>query len=574
MAVLKHQKNARRVPLRPILNSCRAILRSSHFGTKRGSFVLAFFLAFLLALSSPAQDSCKSVLSAAGPEAGVRTEITDLDSFGKAMSEGLLLRPEQADLFEVYRQVFFGDSNVGVGGKNLKSVNDILQKYPGLEKPLFPEFLISSIEKVYETPEPLAKFIKSQLATAGQVRSNLFQIEANLGYWKKLLDYQDPALPQGLTKDQQKQFQKRSQARFLSYLNRIISKTNRELLADLKSEGISYSEKTKALFKTLHVLESWMSQKQRNTQALRQALVDLVYTVGYGNRATVALMKSPNAMDKIQGLTQLWSEADGLAEDLGYKNHFAELKEKTRIDFPTGLSKNEDPVDLIKKFEQQVLQSPFTTKPSSSIRVRSLSIQESPFRSCLGQDCSTRTYFDKALDPNYIYFTMTDSNHRSNGHATVVLGTASRAHSGTSEKVAFLDKLQNIPTQRIEPFLAAIDQSLKTQGYRLALPMDLGKYVSGHGGLSNMDVITDYVQMHTMPRLNQVLSAFTPHPHSYRFKNSYSRADQRLEVRLFEPSPSSADVMIRQGERRAPYPAPETLSRASSEFSSIFALRA
>lgn len=81
--------------------------------------------------------------------------------------------------------------------------------------------------------------------------SNLFQIEANLGYWKKVLDYQETKMPENLSKEQQKEYQKKSKERFITYLNRIISKSNRDLLADIKNENTTYTNKTKALFKTM-----------------------------------------------------------------------------------------------------------------------------------------------------------------------------------------------------------------------------------------------------------------------------------------------------------------------------------
>lgn len=516
-----------------------------------------------------------------------KTQITGLNSLGKAMTEGMLLNPHQGDIFEVYRKLFMGEPSTEVAGKTLKSVTDILAKHSDLKKQHFPEYIISTVEKIYQTPDSLDKFVKSQISTAGQVRNNLFQIaivksdmtmlpeqekkstfktNANIEYWKRILDYKDQELPGNLkplnlgknSTEQEKSkardinkaradFQFQSQQRFIKYLNRIINKSNRELLADLKSDNTAYYQKAKALFETLKYVESWMSKKGRNTQAIRQAMYDLVFTIGYGNRATLELLKSTNGLEKVEGLQKLWNEADSLAEDLKYPGHLTELKEKLQIDFPTGLSKNEDFTKIIQNFEQEVLKSPFTTKPTDSVRVRSLSIQESPFRSCLGADCSTRTYFDKALDPNYIYFTITDSNHHSSGHATVVLGTATNKKTGEIEQVAFLDKLQNIPNQQIELFLDAVNSSLQENGYQLAIPTYLGKDIRGHGGLSNMDVITDFVQMNIMPRLDQILTSFNPHAHQYKFENGYSRGNQKLEVRIFNPKTLDENTEIRPG---------------------------
>ncbi|MCB0370255.1 MAG: hypothetical protein KDD45_12740, partial [Bdellovibrionales bacterium] len=75
-------------------------------------------------------------------------EVSDLKSFGQAMTEGMLLNAEQADLFEVYRKIYFGDPNTSVNNETLKSVTAILKKYPDLQKPHFREYEISTVEKV------------------------------------------------------------------------------------------------------------------------------------------------------------------------------------------------------------------------------------------------------------------------------------------------------------------------------------------------------------------------------------------------------------------------------------------
>jgi formylglycine-generating enzyme required for sulfatase activity len=477
-------------------------------------------------------------------EAPKQVEVTDLKTFGHAMTEGMLLTPSQADLFDVYRKIYFGDPNTSVGNETLKSVTDILKKHPDLQKPPFREYEISTVEKVYETPEALAKYLKSQTQTAGHVRSNLLQIEANLGFWKKLLDYQDQPLPEGLTKDQQKEFQRKSKERFETYLNRMISKTNRDLLSDLKNDKEDYQKKAKALFTTLKYIESWMDKKNRNTQVIRQAMVDLVHTVGFGNQATQILLKSKNAIDRIEGLKKVLDERDAVAMDLGFGGHFQELQVNLKVEFPTGLSKNENPSQNIQKLEKDVLAGQYTTKPTETIRVRSLSIQEAPFRSCLGgSDCSTRTYFSKALDPNYNYFTMTDSGFNSSGHVTVVLGEAKNPTTGQMEKVAFIDKLQNVPNQQIPSFLQAVSQSLAEKGYKLGVPEDVGD----HNGMSNMDTTRHYVANEIVPKLSKKLTAFVPHPNQYDFKNTYSRAYNKLNVKIYEPVSHDAETEIRPG---------------------------
>ncbi|MBK7963830.1 MAG: ankyrin repeat domain-containing protein [Bdellovibrionales bacterium] len=522
--------------------------------------LLLFFQIIFHAGAANAALTCAQIFS----EAPKQVEVRDLKTFGQAMTEGMLLQPGQADLFDVYRKIYFGDPNTSVNNETLKSVTDIQKKHPELQKPNFREFEISTVEKVYETPESLAKHLKSQIQTAGEVRNNLLQIEANLGFWKKILDYQDAEMPDAIKQMQSKlgkdslasdkeayrtaksTFESTVKKRFETYLNRMISKANRELLADLKNDKEDYQKKAKALFTTLKYIQEWMDKKGRNTQAIRQAMVDLVHTVGFGNQATQVLLKSKNALDRIEGLKKILDERDAMAMELtGEKQwHFPELQASLKIEFPTGLSKNENPNQSIQRIEQEVLAGRFTTKPTETVRVRSLSIQESPFRSCLGgSDCSTRTYFSKALDPNYNYFTMTDSNFNSSGHVTVVLGEAKNPATGQMEKVAFIDKLQNVPNQQIPSFLQAVSMSLADRGYKLGVPEDVGD----NNGMSNMDTTRHFVANEIVPKLSQKLTTFVPHPNQYDFKNTYSRAYNKLAVKIYEPTAIDADTEIRPG---------------------------
>ena len=561
-----------------VFDICRTFFGMSHNETLL-KYSLLIMTVFITSTVS-AQQSCQDLFQ---PQANKRIHIEDLNSLSQAMSSGMLLRPEQAEIFELYKKISFGDPNADVGSKTLTSVTELLKKYPDLEKKMFTEFEIASLERVYETPEALSKHIKSKITTAGQIKNNLLQIESNFDFWKKLLDYQDPKLPEHLQPIQlgkesseadrqmardrnQKRadWNQQNKLRFKKYIYQLINniyKAHPILLKTLESKDASYVQKTEALFKTLQYIYKWLDKNNRNTQTVRQAMVDLVYTMGFGNKSTLDLLKSENALDKVQGLNQLWSEMDGFAETLGYANHFEQLKQELGIEFPTGSTKNENPLEVNQKLEEIVIQQKYTNRPSEKVRVRSLSLQESAFRSCLGNDCSTRTYFDKALDPNYIYFTMTDANHHSDGHATLVLGTATNPKTGNQEKVAFLDKLQNIPTTKIEVFLAAVDESLQSEGYRLAIPTYLGRDIPHHGGLSNMEIITDFVQSNIMNRLTEKRSEFTPHEHQYDFPNKYSRGDIRLEVKLFVAKVLDKTTSIQRGQKHQVYLAEENLNK-------------
>jgi hypothetical protein len=479
-------------------------------------------------------------------------KITDLNSFAKAMTQGLVLRDNQDDLFEIYRKMFFGDPKVSLNNQTLSDVNEILKKHPELRKPHFRDYEISYHFQIYEVPEALSKFVLSQFKTAGQIRSNLFQIEANLGYWKKLLDFTS------VFKNLPVESKRYSEDLFRKELNSYISYANEQILADQSYDIEGSGKKTKTLFKTLNAIEGLMKKNGRNTKVIRQAMVDLVHNVGYSNPVTQNLLKSKNGLEVIEGLIKILDERDSLAMELGYSGHFLELQKTLEVEFPSGFTKNEDLNDLIRNYEQLVLEKSSSTESSESLRVRSLSIQEAPFRSCLGgSDCSSRTYFSKALDPNFNYFTMTDSEYHSSGHVTVVLGTAQDPRNHKEVKVAFIDKVQNVPNRQLPIFLQAVAMSLSEKGYLLGIPAILGN----HNGISNMEVTRTFIEEDILPQLKSSLLNFEPHPHNYEFKNSYSRAYDRLNLKIYNLNLQAENLKINPGQQYDPHLAQEDLNK-------------
>lgn len=158
---MKNQKN-KSIPSRfnkSSLNTCKANLRLSHFKT----LLLILIASLTLLPPSYAQQNCDSLFSATkSPTAQTpsiqssakKTEVVDLTSFGKALTEGMLLNSDQADIFDIYRKAFFGDPNTNIES-SLKTVTNILKKYPELKKEMFTEYHISTVKKIYETPEAL-----------------------------------------------------------------------------------------------------------------------------------------------------------------------------------------------------------------------------------------------------------------------------------------------------------------------------------------------------------------------------------------------------------------------------------
>lgn len=505
---------------------------------------------------------CESLFNNASAPAERTTDskkIESLQDLGENMANGMELNPHQQDIFEFYKDMFLGTGSKATH-QTLKDVQKLIDENPGLTKPAFNEYNVSQVEKVYEPTPELTTFLKSQIQSAGQVKSNLYQPEANLGFWKKILNYSDKPISQNLPKEEQKKRQAQNKLIFEKYLNGIINKSNQKILESVDKSDFEYLQKAQVLFKTLEYMRNWMEKKGKDSQSIRQAMVDLVHTVGYSNASTMTSIKSKNALQQIEGFRKILDERDLLAMMLGYPGHFNELIKSLNIDFPTGLSKNENPADKIKILEQQNLLGSYTTKEGETYRVRQLTMEESPFRSCLGgSDCSSVYYFSKALDPNYNYFTMTDSNHFSSGHVTVVLGEATDANIQKPVKVGFIDKLQNVPIQQIEYFLTAVAKSLAEKGYLLVTPDNVGD----HNGLSNMDNIRSFVDQGINPRLKITLSQFQPHKHKFQFENLYSRAYDKLNVRIYEPKNMNSDVQITAGRKNIRFKAPFDLSKES-----------
>jgi hypothetical protein len=123
---------------------------------KFSPLVLAFLM-MLSAQSALAVNFCgwifgKKSEAVSLPQKQNADKIVDLKSFGSAMTEGMLLNPDQGDLFEIYRQIFFGDSRTNLGQKNLDSVIELVKKNPDLQKVPFNEVEILNNQKNYDTP--------------------------------------------------------------------------------------------------------------------------------------------------------------------------------------------------------------------------------------------------------------------------------------------------------------------------------------------------------------------------------------------------------------------------------------
>lgn len=485
----------------------------------------------------------------------VARPIETLDDLLHAFSQGLkpdLSNAQQRDAFELYRKMRFGNPNTSLNAGTTDEIAKALKAHPELEKEPFRNFKLSVEEKSYPVTAELKKFTDGQVSSAGQVRSNLFQIDANAGFWKKLLQYSEEQIPKTLTKEEQKALAAEQKARWSQYLS---SKISPEVRAQLVNEKLSAEDRGEILYHVLVKERGELKAAGKDTRAVSQAIVDLVHTIGYFDASIAKRLKSTDGLVRLEAYQQLLSARDHFAMKLGYENHFEQVLKEMNVAVPTGVPSAHGTTDTLKEFEKAVVSGAVTSSKGQSERtIRHLSLTESPYRSCLGgSDCSSRTYLTKALDPNYHYFTITDETGASTGHITVVLGEAEV--NGQKVKMAFIDKVQNVPNADIPVMMEGMRRSLAEKGYKLALPKDIGD----HNGLSNEDITRSFVKSNIKVNEHETLANFTPHTHKYSFPNKYSRAGNRLPSSEVLPLNLAGGVSIKPAEVVKPWKPAEGL---------------
>ena len=283
-------------------------------------------------------------------------------------------------------------------------------------------------------------------------------------------------------------------------------------------------------------------------------MLDLIHTAGFFNKDWTSQMKDKDPFVVIKSAVRILEYREHLSLELDFKS-FSELKHALGLSgMDTEFYDQDKLLKKLKLLEDQIKESELFIEDQGVVyRVRALRLQESPFRGCVGgSDCSSRIYFEKGLDPNYIYFTKTGlEDSKSSGQVTVVLGTVT-VEDGSKKKVAFIDKVQNLPKEELIAFLSAVRESVQEEGYSLALPLKVG----GHNGLSNTSELRNYVSENILPvllRNSKGLIKFAPHPHDYNnFELGYSRAEQGLDLIEFTLPPGD-NVQIISGNKYEDY---------------------
>jgi hypothetical protein len=496
----------------------RILMNMSHVIFPFLALILAIFPA-MGAVGECEEDSSTLLLSR-------HQKIENLDQLLFAFTRGFtpnLNNPIERNAFEIYRKMRFGNPTTSVGRDKLDKIASITKLYPKLSKNPFRNYNVLPQRPHYKVSDDLKKFIDSHVKGSAKVRSNLFQIEANRGYWKKLLgfDGEDNIL-------------------FERFLDQHLSIELREFVRSSKNP---IKGRIKVLYNFLKTVRA------RNPKGVDQAIVDLIHTFGYHFSQVMGDLKSNNALLRVEAFQKLLKLRENLNNILGFEGSFTEMMKSREISFPTGVANDENLSEIINKYDTNMIQAgPDIRVTSNRVRIRHLSLVESALRSCIGgTDCSTQTYMSKALDPNYHYFTQTDSTGHSSGHMTIVLGEAFVL--GKKQKVAFLDKVQNVDTNDIPPMLEAIRQSLNEQDYLLAMPEKMGN----DNGLSNEAFIRNFMRERILPKHVLTAENFKPHQHEYDFQNEYSRAEAGLSLRIFGRLKEVRSENLSPGEIIAPW---------------------
>lgn len=494
-----------------------------------------------------------------------------LDELFGAFSNGLvpdLNQPSQREAFELYRRLRFGDPNAYLNATTTEEIAEEINQHPELKKEPFREYQLMTVNRIYPVTSELKSFIDSQLVSAGQVRSNLFQVEANSGYWKKVFQYQEPEVstvrklrPHATEEEKSayrqeiKKIKEQAKQDWERFLDKRIAPAERAFLND---SGVSAQQRARRLYGILKEEQSRMSADKRDIRPISQSIIDLIHTLGYSDPLIAQQLKSADGLERLEAYRKILDQRDAFAMELGFDQHFQQvlhdLGTPVAITTPSGIESEKSLAETLKKLRDSVLTaaqvSSAQTGDSTIRTVRHLSLIESPYRTCLGgSDCSSRSYLTRALDPNYHYFTITNSKGESSGQMTVVLGEGRpmTLKGGSKRKVAFIDKVQNVPLNEIPLMIEAIRKSVKEKGYLLVIPNASGD----HNGISNEAGTRAFMEKEVGRIADQRIYGFKPHPHSYSFPKGHSRAEDQLISKAVAPLVLSDGVQMIPGELKS-----------------------
>ena len=482
--------------------------------------------------------------------------LSSLESFADGAVPDLS-DPQQAALFHLYRLMYMGDPTTQLHNETTGQIARILQEHPELKNKIRFRSVKVTSQAPLEASERIIKTVESVKNGAQMKLGKLLNIEANGGFWNKVFENL-PVLSEktgilgsvsGMMHALAAGFGKAASvvgieqnigARWKQFLpDELVQKVSLKSTAASSAEGSlrDSSQKALALFQRLQKIRMLGVEKfgegHTAMQPISQAMADLILMAPFGDKAVLELLKNQDGNVVVQVFDSLLAEANTLAQTAGYTDYPALLK-SLNIKQPQSLPL---PYDKFMASWNEMRQDAANRRVQAAsltnqITIRQLSATESVFRSCLGgNECSSRTYPEKALDPNYQYFTMTDSEFHSDSHVTVVLGTGTV--NGVEKKIAFIDKMQNVPANRMALFLEGVRQSLLEKGYELAAPAATG---DDHTGMSNDASMRKFFARTLVNSPELAVEGYAPHPQPYGFQVRFSRAQtEGLTLYLLKP---------------------------------------
>jgi hypothetical protein len=343
---------------------------------------------------------------------------------------------ERKALLGAYLTLWFGNPETKLKPGSMELLFSHFERNPELfERKLLPPVAVRfAAAEERALPEVLKARVSSVFQGGMKFVNPALQPAANAGYWKK-----------------------RSAESLLTA----------ELTAQLGDAARPASDRARALY---------LAAKDGGNGSIA---VDAVQWAGLLDpKLREAIRGKSTASAQARALEDLLKIRDDLATSLGFAadseangaSAFDKLRGHHGVTTPSGLSKA-TAVDELAREVRARSEKVKAEAAGETALVRQLSPLEAGFRSLVGgEDCSSRTYFDKALDPIFAYFTMTGTEDQvSTGNATVVFGK-----DETGARIAFLDKLQNVPENRARSFLEGVRRGLEGEGFTLVVPSELG----------------------------------------------------------------------------------------------------
>lgn len=467
----------------------------------------------------------------------VRTAPETADELFDAFRNGLIpdfRDPEQALAWEVYRKACFGNPNFSLLPNTDATVDRFIKAHPNIDKKPFPTVSMGQVAWTYQRPKRLDEFLMGHRRAVHELKRTILDIRKNEGYWMKRLGIDKLHNDVGNSAERLK---KRREE-----LQKIFSDEFCQMVQDTK---IPATERFGRLFKKVQELRT-ERQRTGNDKAdpLAQVLVDIAHVQAFEDPTVISGLNDSHPLVVLAAYRKAIHFRYMFAENMGFEHGWEGMLSTLKVKKPSGVLADQALHGQLNAIFQEVERTKVRIDGQSSRKTaRLLSLAESPSRSCLGEDCSSRTYLEKALDPNFHYFTLTDPDTGvSSGHVTLVLGTVGQT------KTAFIDKVQNVRSEDLADFLEAIRRSVQQLGYALALPADFSQIPSG---LSNdPGTVAQLGRLPAYKNQAQVIGPFVPHPHKYNLPNGYSGSDLRLSVKILLPIESETAFELQASTSR------------------------